>query len=279
MYALARGHAVKAFVIAVVLAAVAAGAGVAAAGPAVTPPAGWTARESPELAKQTGELGHFAAHAYATIGAAEIKPPTDLGVTLFATKVAMKVGNDPAAVRAEVDTFHGASQRAQLTGSVVQEQGWQERATDQQVVAELAFHDTTNHITSTSRMLIIATADQLIEVTGECLARDDADPAALAACKAALATLDPGSETRVAIALAPAGTAAPERDEPVHSGPTLSEPRTSLPPMVIRPDTQPEVDRRPVLIGAGIVLLAIVFWWNMKRRARLADDADDEEDG
>ncbi|HET9987911.1 MAG TPA: hypothetical protein VFQ65_05310 [Kofleriaceae bacterium] len=251
-------------------------AGVAIAGPVVTPPAGWTARESPDLAKTTGEIGHFAAHAFATIGAAEIKPATDLGVTLFATKVAMKIANDPAAVRAEVDTFHGASQRAQLTGSVVQEQGWQEKADAKQVEATLAFHDTTNHITSTSRMLVVATADQLIEVTGECLARDDADPVALAACKAALATLDPGADARVAIALAPAGTAAPERDEPVHSGPVISEgPRTPLPPMVIRPDTQPDVDRRPVFIGAGIVLLAIVFWWNMKRRAQL----EDEEDG
>jgi hypothetical protein len=252
--------------------------GVALAAPVLTPPAGWVGKESMELAKSTGEIGHFAAHAQATIGAAEIKPPTDLGVTLFATRVAMKVANDPAAVRAEVDTFHGASQRAQLTGSVVQEQGWQEKADDKQVEASLAFHDTTNHIASTSRMLIVATADQLIEVTGECLARDDADAAALAACKAALATLDPGADARVAIALAPAGTAAPERDEPFHSGPTLSEgSRTPLPPMVIRPDTQPDVDRRPVFMGAGIVLLAIVFWWNMKRRAKLDDD--DEEDG
>lgn len=253
--------------------------GVAAAGPAVTPPAGWIANESSDLAKRTGEIGHFAAHAQATIGAAEIKPPTDAGVTLFATRVAMKVANDPAAVRAEVDTFHGAAQRAQLTGSVVQEQGWQEKADDTQIEATLAFHDATNHITSTSRMLIVATADQLIEVTGECLARDDAEATALAACKAALATVDSGvpAAARAKISLAPAGTAAPERDEPLHSGPVLSEgPRSPLPPMVIRPDTQPDVDRRPVFIGAGIVLLAIVFWWNMKRRARL--DEDDEED-
>ena len=255
--------------------------GVALAGPVVTPPAGWTGKEAMDLAKSTGEIGHFGAHAQATIGAAEIKPPTDLGVTLFATRAAMTIANDPAAVRAEVDAFHGASQRAQLSGSVVQEQGWQEKATDKQVEATLAFHDTTNHITSTSRMLVVATATQLIEVTGECLARDDADAAALAACKAALATLDPGTgsgaDARVAIALAPAGTPPPERDEPFHSGPTLSEgSRTPLPPMVIRPDTQPDVDRRPVFMGAGIVLLAIAFWWNMKRRAKLDDD---EEDG
>ena len=247
----------------------------------MTPPAGWTGTESMELAKSTGEIGHFAAHAQATIGAAEIKPPARISASRCSRRASRcKLANDPAAVRAEVDTFHGAAQRAQLTGSVVQEQGWQEKADDKQVEARLAFHDTTNHITSTSRMLIVATAAQLIEVTGECLARDDAHAAALAACKAALATLDPGSPMRRASrSRSPRpGTAAPERDEPFHSGPTLSEgSRTPLPPMVIRPDTQPDVDRRPVFMGAGIVLLAIVFWWNMKRRAKLDDD--DEEDG
>jgi len=41
---------------------------------------------------------------------------------------------------------------------------------------------------------------------------------------------------------------------------------------MVRPDTQPATDRRPVFIGAGIVLLAAVFWWNMKRRAREEDE-------
>jgi hypothetical protein len=272
---------VKALAIVMVL------SGGAAAGPLVTPPAGWIASDSPALAKAAGELAHFGAHAPATIGAAEVRPATDLGVTLFATRVALKLANDPAALRAEVDTFHGAAQRAQLTGSTVVEQGWQEKTDDaaKQVEATLAFHDTTNKIASTSRLVIVATADHLIAVSGECLARDDAQAEALAACKAALATVDPGlgtglgtgTDARQPVALAPSGTPAPERDEPVHNGPTISEgPRQPLPPMVIHPDVQPDVDRRPVFIGLGIVLLAAVFWWNMKRRARLEDEDQDE---
>ena len=31
-------------------------------------------------------------------------------------------------------------------------------------------------------------------------------------------------------------------------------------------------DQQQVFIGAGIVLLAAVFWWNMKRRAREEDE-------
>jgi hypothetical protein len=253
--------------------------GVAAAGTVVTPPPGWTAVDAPDLAKRAGDLAHFGAHAPATIGAAEIKPGSDLGVTLFATKVTLKLAADPAAIRAEVDTFHGASQRAQLSGSTVVEQGWQEKTDDaaKQVEATLAFHDTTNKITSTSRLLVVASADQLIAVSGECLARDDADAPALAACKTALGSLDPGVADRQPVALAPAGTPAPIRDEPIHNGPTISEgPRQPLPPMVIQPDVQPNVDRRPVFVGMGIVLLAAVFWWNMKRRARLEDEDQDE---
>ncbi|MEO8553429.1 MAG: hypothetical protein ABI678_25825 [Kofleriaceae bacterium] len=257
--------------------------GLAAAGTVVTPPPGWAATDAPELARTAGELAHFGTYAAATIGAAQLGPATDVGVTLFATKVALKLAADPAAVRAEVDTFHGAAQRAQLSGSTVVEQGWQEKTDDaaKQVEATLAFHDTTNKITSTSRLVIVATADQLIAVSGECLARDDAQAEALAACKTALATLDPGlrpgAAARQPIALAPSGTPAPVHDEPAHNGPTISEgPRQPLPPMVIHPDVQPNVDRRPVFVGMGIVLLAAVFWWNMKRRARLEDEDQDE---
>ena len=92
--------------------------------------------------------------------------------------------------------------------------------------------------------------------------------------KIALASLDPGgTEPRVAVALAPSGTPAP--DDPHPTGPTISDgAHLPIAPITIHPDTQPDVDRRPVFIGAGIVLLAGVFWWNMKRRAREEDDED-----
>jgi hypothetical protein len=58
--------------------------------------------------------------------------------------------------------------------------------------------------------------------------------------------------------------------------PTMSEmPRGTLPPIdVARPAPAP--DRRPVFVGAGIVLLAGLFWWNTRRRARLAEEDQDE---
>jgi hypothetical protein len=253
-------------------------AGTASAG-TLTKPDGWTATDSKELADGAGALTHFGIHDVpgTKIAAMQITPPDpNAGVTLFATRIEMKVANEPAAVRAEIDGFHGAAQRAQLAGTKVVELGWAERTDDaaKQVEATLGFHDTTNHVTVASRIVIAATADELISVSGECMARDDADVKSVASCQIALASLDPsGAGPRVAIALAPSGTPAPEDPHP--TGPTISD-GSHLPiaPITIHPDTQPDVDRRPVFIGAGIVLLAGVFWWNMKRRAREEDDED-----
>ncbi|MEO8845546.1 MAG: hypothetical protein ABI591_16740 [Kofleriaceae bacterium] len=254
-------------------------------GGTLTKPDGWTATDSKELADGAASLTHFGVHDVVgtKIAAMQITPPDpNAGVTLFATRIEMKVANDPAAVRAEIDTFHGAAQRAQLAGSKVVEQGWAEHADDtaKQVEATLGFHDTTNSVTVTSRIVIAATAETLISVSGECMTRDDADPKLVAVCRSALASLDPsgpsgsaGSGPRVAIALAPSGTPAPSDPHP--TGPTISD-GSHLPiaPITIHPDAQPEVDRRPMFIGAGIVLLAGVLWWNLRRRARDEEDED-----
>jgi hypothetical protein len=45
-------------------------------------------------------------------------------------------------------------------------------------------------------------------------------------------------------------------------------------PIVI-PATRGEPDRRPIYVGAGLVVLAAVFWWNRKRRERLERDYED----
>lgn len=51
--------------------------------------------------------------------------------------------------------------------------------------------------------------------------------------------------------------------------PTLSEGRhIPLPPVVI-PVAPPAPDRRPVWVGAGIVVIAAMLWWNRKRRDEL----------
>ena len=53
--------------------------------------------------------------------------------------------------------------------------------------------------------------------------------------------------------------------------------RVALPPMVVQHD-RPEADRRPMYIGAGLIALALVFWWNRRRRDRFdREDADSSD--
>jgi hypothetical protein len=49
--------------------------------------------------------------------------------------------------------------------------------------------------------------------------------------------------------------------------------RVALPPMVI-PQDPPGPDRRPVYIGAGLIVLGAAFWWNRRQRDRF-----EREDG
>jgi hypothetical protein len=59
--------------------------------------------------------------------------------------------------------------------------------------------------------------------------------------------------------------------------PTMNEvPHEKVPPLEVSP-TEPETDRKPVFLGAGIVVLAGLFWWNARRRARIDHEEDSDE--
>lgn len=238
--------------------------------------------QSEALTASANQLGQFglplSTQAMANVDVYTAPAP---GVVLTVTVVAAQIVDDrDAAARAAVDDLHATSQRAALAGSGISEDGWQEKVDPaaKQIEATLAWHDATASTSSTSRLLIVGDAEQLISVTGECLAANDAPPKLVADCKAALATLDPGlpADKRVALTLAPTG-ARPKQPEPAGSG-SASGPatmtdgtRAPLPPMTI-PQERRTVDRRPVYVGLGLVVAAAVFWWNRRRRARREDD-------
>lgn len=255
----------------VVLALVVALGGVAHAAPLVTAPTGWTMdpEQSSSLAVKSQGVSHFGDTA---IVAAEAYLAQKPGVALFVTRATVIAKDDgrDARIRAEVDELHATSQRAAASGSGVQEDGWSERVDpDAKLVeATLAWRDTSSHTAETARLVIVGSKVALISVTGECLARDDADPATIAACKAALATIDPGLDARDRIVpvLAPPG-AKPPAATTAPTTSTMSESHTPLPPISV-PREQPTADRRPVFVGAGIIALAAAFWWNRRRRAQ-----------
>jgi len=259
--------------------------GVAEASELVKPPAGWKTdpEQATALAAKANGLSHFGgARAMAT---SDVFLPEKPGVALFVTAVAAKVPTDrEVAARVEIDELHATSQRAALAGSGILEDGWQEKVDPaaKQLEATLAWHDGGAHTQTFSRIVIAGDTDNLVAVTGECVAADDADARALADCKAALATLDPGIDPakRAALSLAPAGTrpAEPPPSPTAGPAPMMSDgSRAPMPPIVV-PTEKPATDRRPVYVGLGIVILAAAFWWNQRRRARFDPESEKDAD-
>lgn len=235
----------------------------------VQPPPGWHAdtAQATQLSDKANAVSHYGAER--SLAAAEVYLPDAPGVALFVTAIAAKVStNREVAARMAVDELHATTQRAALAGSGtgIVEDSWQEHvdAAGKQVEATLEWRDTSSNTVTKARLLVVADGENLIALTGECVAADEAK---LEPCAAALATLDPGIalDKRVALSLAPAGTQAPPRSMSTPS--TMSDgSRTPMPPITLPSTQTTRTDRRPVYVGAGLVVLAAAFWWNQRRK-------------
>jgi hypothetical protein len=269
----------------IVIVALASGVAHAEPAPTIKAPPGWKidSASSQRLTRALNGLGHFGFPAGTNVAVAnvDVYAAPQPGVTLTVTLVAGAVTAErEAAARAAVDELHASSQRAAMVGTGIVEQGWQEKVdvATKQIEATLSWRDTKEHTNSTSRLLVVADAAQITSLTGECYAADEADKQLVAACQAALATLDPGiaADKRLALALAPAGTLpTPPEPAPGSGVPpaTMTDgTRAPLPPMTL-PQEHRATDRRPVYVGIGLVLFAVVFWWNRHRRARREDES------
>ncbi len=222
--------------------------------------------------------------AVAATGQVWVSPDNDV---LYVTLVARKITAErDATARELVDDFLGAPKRAQLTSTNVTVKGSASKldSAQKQIEATQQWENGEAGFETHARLLIVADADHLISITGECLMKVSTPAPARDACAAALATLDPelAADKRVALALAPEGTepaAPPAGSGLVGNGPaTMSDGgRTPLPPMIVPgAEAKRTVDRRPVYVGAGIVVLAGLFWWNRRRRERLEKKDTDE---
>ena len=242
-------------------------AGVAAAGPIVVPPTGWKGGVDDALVHQTGALPHFGG-VHGIVEAESYKPDKP-GVVLDVVRVAATTSAHDAAARAEIDLLHP------VPTSGERETDWHEAFDPATKLAEarMAMHDPSGQIGSTVRAVVAATAERVVIAKGECLAADDADPQLVKQCKAALETLETGVEEgdRVAIDLeSGSGTGTGSGSGSTTStGTSMGEgAHVPLAPISV-PQEAPRTDWRPVFVGAGLILLALVFWWNRRRRARL----------
>jgi hypothetical protein len=49
-----------------------------------------------------------------------------------------------------------------------------------------------------------------------------------------------------------------------------------LPPIVVAPPPRKQTDRRPLYLGLGLVVIAALFFYNRRRRDRIAQETTDE---
>lgn len=235
-------------------------------GAMITPPKSWT--PDPEraagLAQKEQALKHFGG-AKVTV-ATEAYVAATPGVALFVTRVTSETlpGLQADAARIAVDEFFASvSQPYAQLDSYDPEQ--------KQFVVHTETRDMTVNTQTVSRMVIVFDQTRVVTVRGDCLSADAAEGGDVNACTQALWKLDAGIplDQRIAVTVAdhvPLAAPEPPRDLPVQPSITDGQ-NVRLSPMTIA-QSKPERDRRPIYLGAGIVVLAAVFWWNRRQRER-----------
>lgn len=250
----------------------------------VKPPAGWKqdAQQATALAAKANEVSHFGG--LRSLATADVYVAPEGGAALIVTAVAGKVtpADRDAAARSAVDELNDATSRATLAGSgtsgITVDASASKVITEQKLVrGDLTWTDKSAGTQTTAVILVVADDENIVAITGECVAQTGAVPAA---CIGALSTLDPGIALakRQPIGLAAPGTplTSPAPTQPAMQQPSMTDgTHTPLPPMTV-PTEKPATDRRPVYVGLGIVLLAAAFWWNQRQRAKFEKDSDDE---
>lgn len=274
----------------------AAGVAHASSTPMVQAPAGWRsdAEQAADIGKSVTASRPFTDPA--ATAAAEVYAPADgARITLIVSRATSRDPklDRPAASRGAIDDLHGIVDRAKLSGAKPVEDAWT-RAVNEgelELQATLAWHDPEAGTHEDAQIIFAQDAATLVSVTGECLSAVDAPAADVAACKAALATLDPGIAKEQRIMIPPpqepeAGSSTSTSTSTIGSNDAPSHPdmplahmadgsRISLPPMAIPQDTQ--TDRRPVYFGGGIVILAAAFFFNRRRRERFEPESDKDK--
>jgi hypothetical protein len=212
----------------------------------VTAPVGWQGGANRELVEQTGKVGHFGG-VHGVIEAERYDAP-EPGVVLYVTRVSANVGAPNDAAAAELATFTHGSLEPEVK--------------DKALDGNVTWKD--GDVNGATRMVIAATADRIVAVKGECYYGNDASAKDVASCVQALGSLDVGIAVKDRVALTV--PAAPAPTVPSLTAPGLTEQHVPMPPMTVKQPT-PGPDRRPVYAGAGLIVIAAIFWWNRRRRA------------
>lgn len=240
----------------------------------VTAPAAWHLdREKSATMNLTSQDAHHFGRA-PSIDVTEAYFPAEPGVALIVTRsttTALPEGRD-AAIAAAIGDLEGWVTR---NAPIANHTGGRSVVDDGKVLeVTTGGRDVAAGTSQMSRMIVVADATKVVTVTGSCLGADTTAPAAIAACVAALATLETGvpAADRATLAFAPAAPVAAVTPEATPTQlPSMSDgTKYKMAPIAIPQDDSS--DHRIVYFGIGLVVFAIIFYWNRKHRERF--DAD-----
>ena len=245
--------------------------GVAQAAP-ITPPAGWTL--DPSLAPPPAATRFGGATTKVSIYAYRAPAP---GAVLYVNRAEAEVA---AADRDRLATIELEEPRAALRRQGANAKAEQDAqrfdAATKQLEAQVTWRDPTVGVLDSSRTLVAGDATKLVAVTGQCVLAGDASAELVKACDAALATLDAEVPVASRVALSIVTGAEPPAtpgERPVMPPPaTIGDGGGKLAPIRVDAPAAPAPDRRPVYLGAGLIVLAAIFWWNRKRREKFEED-------
>jgi len=227
----------------------------------LTPPAGWTL--DPSLA--TPPAGTRFGGAVTKVSVYAYRAPAP-GAVLYVNRAEAEVA---AAERDRLATIELEEPRNALRRQGANAKAEQDAqrfdAATNQLEAAVMWRDATVGVIDSTRIVIAGDATRLVAVTGQCVLAGDAPADVIETCKAALATLDTEvpAAGRVPLAIVAASEPPPKPTPDVLD----DGGKMSLPAIRVEPPA-PEPDRRPVYVGAGLVVFAAIFWWNRKRREK-----------
>ncbi|MCX5745252.1 MAG: hypothetical protein NT062_22475 [Proteobacteria bacterium] len=248
--------------------------------PLVAVPAAWhlDRERSATMATANQEVRHFGTAP--SVDVIEAYYPVEIGTGLIVSRYTTTTLPDgrSAAIAAVIGTFEAWGQP---DASAITERTGARAVGDKQLELTVGGRELGATMRYRSRMIVAADATSVVAVVGQCVERDDANPAHVAQCHQALLTLDPGiaATDRVGIAFPTTPTTPTTSIEaPTGTGRQLGGPATlgdgtklKFPPITV-PLPAPEPDRRPLFVGVGVVVLAAALWWNRRSRDRFEDD-------
>jgi hypothetical protein len=245
----------------------------------LTPPAGWRidVGRSRGLERATDAVDHFGG-APVHVSAQHLYGPAPGGL-LLVTEIATTMMPSDAAGAAAIE-LHGVKSGVEALGPSVKIATWQIRgdAASRVTEARLTWSDDSLGTTTIARTLFFAARGHLVRIEAACIIAADAG-ALRPPCEAAMATLEPLAPIAERVELvvpavpppAPTGSVdvAPPmpRGELSSGGPAMGEREGAMPViMTVDPPKQQTEDRRPLYVGAGLLVLAAAYLWNRRKK-------------